>query len=76
MNRAGEVDEARLDAMESEVIEAMEAKSHALANTARVWDDGIIDPRDTREVVAFVLEVCRDSDSRDVKANTFGIARF
>jgi geranyl-CoA carboxylase beta subunit len=76
MQRAGQVDEDRLDTMEREVIEAMEAKSHALANTARVWDDGIIDPVDTREVLAFILDVCRDADLRNINANTFGIARF
>ena len=62
--------------MEAEVIGAMEAKSHALANTARVWDDGIIDPRDTREVLAYALSVCVEADARVVRPNTFGIARF
>jgi geranyl-CoA carboxylase beta subunit len=76
MVRAGEVDEGRLDAMESEVIAAMERTSHALANTARVWDDGIIDPRDSREILAFVLSVCAEADARQVNANSFGIARF
>jgi len=45
-------------------VETMEAKSNALANTARVWDDGIIDPADTRAVVAFALSVCREADER------------
>ncbi|MGO1182366.1 MAG: carboxyl transferase domain-containing protein [Micrococcaceae bacterium] len=27
-------------------------------STARLWDDGIIDPRDTRRVVAMALEAC------------------
>lgn len=76
MQRAGEVDEGRLDAMEGEVIAAMERTSHALANTARVWDDGIIDPRDSREVLAFVLSVCAEADARQVNENSFGIARF
>lgn len=76
MQRAGEVDEGALDAMEGEVIKAMEATSHALANTARVWDDGIIDPRDSREVLAFVLSICAEADERRVNANTFGIARL
>jgi geranyl-CoA carboxylase beta subunit len=62
--------------MEQGVVDTMEAKSRALVNTARVWDDGIIDPRDTREVLACVLEVCRDSDSREVQSNSWGVARF
>ena len=76
MKRAGDVDEAALDAMEGEVRAAMEKTSHALANTARLWDDGIIDPRDTREILSFVLEVCSEADARQLNTNTFGIARF
>ena len=76
MKKAGEVDENALDAAEREVVEAMEAQSHALANTARVWDDALIDPRDTRDVVAFVLSVCIEADKRVVNSNSFGIARF
>ncbi len=76
MKKAGEVDENALDAAEREVVETMEAQSHALANTARVWDDALIDPRDTRDVVAFVLSVCIEADKRVVNSNSFGIARF
>jgi len=76
MKRAGDVDESGLDAMEEQVKAAMEKTSQALANTARLWDDGIIDPRDTREILSFVLEVCTEADARQVNANTFGIARF
>lgn len=77
--RAGDItDEMRagVDAMEKETIDAMEARSNALANTARVWDDNIIDPADTRSVVAFVLSVCREGDQRTVNTNTFGIGRL
>ncbi len=67
---------AMVDAMEKKTIEDMEARSNALANTARVWDDGIIDPADTRSVVAFALSVCREGDERTVNTNTFGIGRL
>ena len=53
----------------------MEERSHALANTARLWDDGIIDPRDTRNVLALILRVCVDGDARTPNTNTFGIGR-
>jgi len=76
MSRTGEVDTAALDAMEQGVVDTMEAKSRALVNTARVWDDGIIDPRDTRKVIAYVLSVCRESDTREVQPNSWGVARF
>ncbi|WP_372863352.1 acyl-CoA carboxylase subunit beta [Spongiibacter sp.] len=76
MRRAGQVSEEMLDALEKDTVDTMAAKSHALANTARMWDDGIIDPRDTRSVLAFVLSICREGDARSLTANTFGIARL
>jgi geranyl-CoA carboxylase beta subunit len=76
MQRSGDVNEAMLDTLEKQTADVMDSKSHALANTARLWDDGIIDPRDTRDVVAFALDVCREGDARQVNSNTFGIARL
>lgn len=76
MRRTGEVDEVALSALEADIVESMTEKSQALANTARLWDDGLIDPRDTRDVLAFVLKTCREARMREVNANTFGIARL
>ncbi|MBT4521192.1 MAG: acyl-CoA carboxylase subunit beta [Halieaceae bacterium] len=76
MARSGEVDSSTLDTIEKTVVDTMESKSGALVNTARVWDDGMIDPRDTREVLAFVLGICRDSDRRETQPNSWGVARF
>ena len=76
MARGGAVDTEALDSMEKGVVDTMEAKSRALVNTARVWDDGMIDPRDTREVLAYVLAVCREGDRRDVQTSSWGVARF
>ena len=76
MQRIGKVDKKALDGLEHATISAMEESSGALANTARLWDDGIIDPRDTREILAFVLAVCRDAREKRLCANTFGIGRL
>lgn len=76
MQRGGEVNTKALDALEYDTVSAMEERSHALANTARVWDDGMIDPRDTREVVAFLLSVRRQARNVKVKPTSFGIARL
>lgn len=76
MARTGSIDEAKLDEIENATVSAMDEKSKALANTARLWDDGIIDPRDTRAVLGFTLQVCFDGDKRTINSNTFGIARF
>jgi geranyl-CoA carboxylase beta subunit len=69
-------EEARLAAMEAEVIAQFDRDSHPLAGTARLYDDGLIDPRDTRRILAYTLSVCREGRTRPVKTNSFGVARF
>ena len=51
-------DRARTAAVEAQI----EAESHAFAVTARLYDDGIVDPRDTREVLGMSLSaVCSNT---------------
>ncbi len=54
----------------------LDAESTALYATARLWDDGIIDPRDSRRVLALALATCRDAELRKLRPNTFGVARM
>ena len=70
------VDKAKLAAMEDAIIKRMEDESTALYATARLWDDGLIDPRDTRKVLGFCLSICREAELRPVKRSTFGVARM
>jgi geranyl-CoA carboxylase beta subunit len=76
MEKSGRVDENLLDQIETDTRQAMEERSHALVNTARLWDDGLIDPRDTRKILAFTLDICLESRARQVRPNSFGIARM
>jgi geranyl-CoA carboxylase beta subunit len=76
MKKAGAVDEAKLDAIEKGTREMLDGQTTALACTARMEDDGLIDPRDTRTILAFVLDVCREAEQRNTRTNTFGIGRF
>jgi geranyl-CoA carboxylase beta subunit len=74
--RAGQTaDEAALDAMTAELRGRLEREAAALFGTARLWDDGVVDPRDTRRILAFCLEVCAGSAARVTRSNTFGVAR-
>ena len=45
------------DAFEAQV----ESQSTALFATGRIWDDGIIDPADTRTVLSLALSACMDA---------------
>src|ERR1700758_5212583 len=70
------VDDARIKKMEQEIIKRVDAESTALYATARLWDDGLIDPRDTRKVLAFCLSICREAGLRPLKPVTFGVGRM
>ncbi len=50
-------DEEQDKAMRELVEAQIESESLALANTGRVYDDGILDPRDTRDVLGLCLSV-------------------
>jgi geranyl-CoA carboxylase beta subunit len=68
-------DEA-LGAMSDALRQRLDAESAALFGTARLWDDGIIDPRDTRRLLGLCLTIAAEADKRQLRANTFGIARL
>ena len=67
---------AKLEAMEKAIVNRMEDESTALYATARLWDDGLIDPRDTRKVLGFCLSICREAAWRPLKPVTFGVGRM
>ncbi len=77
MERAGmPVNDAMLEGMSAEIKKRLDAESNVLFGTARLWDDGVIDPRDTRRVLSLCLDLARDADQRQLRGNTFGVARF
>ncbi len=68
-------DEA-LATMSEQLRRRLDAESAALFGTARLWDDGIIDPRDTRRLLALCLAITQEAAQRALHPNTFGIARL
>ena len=76
MKRKGlPVDQPSIDAMKKRIVENFERQQAALVTSAHMLDDGIIDPRDTRNVLGFVLSVCREADARVLRPMQFGVAR-
>ena len=53
--RGEAVDEQKLGVMKAMTESMIEKESDPYFATARLWDDGIIDPRDTRTIVAIAL---------------------
>ena len=58
------VDEQKLGVMKAMTEKGIDAQSTALFATARLWDDGIIDPRDTRTVIALCLSASYNAPVR------------
>jgi geranyl-CoA carboxylase beta subunit len=68
--------EAGLKAMSDQLRRRLDAESDVLYGTARLWDDGVIDPRDTRRVLAVCLAIASESEDRVLHPNSFGVARM
>ncbi|KZY68960.1 hypothetical protein A3739_19860 [Oleiphilus sp. HI0067] len=63
-------DEAKL---KQPIIDQFERQSHPYYATARLWDDGIIEPAQTREVLAMALSASMNKDIQDTQ---FGVFRM
>jgi geranyl-CoA carboxylase beta subunit len=72
----GAIDSDALAGLQQQVKDKLDAESSALYATARLWDDGIIDPRDTRRLLAFTLATCREAARRKLRPSSFGVARM
>src|SRR5687767_8337756 len=51
--------------------EQYERQGHPYYATARLWDDGVIDPRDTRDVLGLALGACAGAPLDDVGYGVF-----
>ena len=71
-----EPDPKMLDVLEKATADKLEAGSTALFGTARLWDDGLIDPRDTRRLLIELLATCKEAEQQTLNSNQFGISRF
>ncbi|MDE1462407.1 acyl-CoA carboxylase subunit beta [Spartinivicinus poritis] len=65
-----------LAGMTDKIKQQFKEQSTALYATARLWDDGIIDPRDSRRVLSECLAICAEAEKRQLKLNSFGVARM
>ena len=76
MKRKGrEVDQRQIDGVKAKIVENFEGQQSAFATSARMLDDGVIDPRDTRNVLGLALAICKDADARVLRPVQFGVAR-
>ena len=74
--RKGEaVDEGKLAALTGKIVDTFERQMHAFYTSGLLLDDGVIDPRDTRRVLALSLALCDEAARRTLHPMQFGVAR-
>ncbi|MDD9964643.1 MAG: acyl-CoA carboxylase subunit beta [Myxococcales bacterium] len=66
---------AQLDGQARAIEAGLETISEAMYCSARLFDDGIIDPRDSRDLLCFLLDTRREAEGRTTMPNTFGVQR-
>jgi acetyl-CoA carboxylase carboxyltransferase component len=70
----GAFDEAAFAPMREAFESQVEAQSTALYATGRLWDDGIVDPRDTRTVLSLALSAVHSAPVHG--SNSYGVFRM
>ena len=75
-NRGQEADEKALAQQEAYLANIFDSQSSAFYTSGHLLDDGMIDPRDTRKTLGFLLETVWETRHRSVRRNSFGIARM
>jgi geranyl-CoA carboxylase beta subunit len=58
------------------IVGVFDAQSDAFYTSGLLLDDGVIDPRDTRAVLAQCLAMCADAKTRELNPMQFGVARM
>ena len=60
-------------AFKQPILDQYEAQGHPYYASARLWDDGVIDPKDTRQVLGLGLEAALNAP---IEKTTFGVFRM
>lgn len=71
--RGGQWSASEEEAFKAPIRQQYEDQGHPYYATARLWDDGVIDPADTRRVLALGLSASRNAPIEDTR---FGVFRM
>ena len=69
----GWASEAERDAFEAPILAEYERQGHPYYATARLWDDGVIDPAQTRDVLALAISAALNAPIPETR---FGVFRM
>lgn len=70
------VDAEQLQRQYEQITSMFEAQADAFYTSGLLLDDGVIDPRDTREVLSFCLDMLAEAEARKLRPMQFGVARM
>jgi 3-methylcrotonyl-CoA carboxylase beta subunit len=70
-DREGSWSEQQAEEFKAPIREQYERQGHPYYSTARIWDDGVIDPRDTRRVLGLALSAAGDAPLAQVRYGVF-----
>ena len=65
--------EAEQAAFKQPILDSYETQGHPYYASARLWDDGVIDPADTRQVLGLSLSACLN---KPIDETRFGVFRM
>ncbi len=74
-SRGVEPDHAQIGAMREQIIATFERQTSAFYTSGRLLDDGVIDPRETRRLIGYLLMLFRRAAQVTLRPVDFGVAR-
>ncbi len=75
LRKGREPDAAAIEALKKRIVDNFESQQSAFVTSSLMLDDGVIDPRDTRNVLGYALSVCLEAERRMLRPVQFGVAR-
>ena len=70
------VDDEQMQKQYDQIVAMFEAQADAFYTSGLLLDDGVIDPRDTRQVLSFCLATLQEGQQRTLRPMQFGVARM
>ncbi len=70
------VDDEQMQKQYDQIVAMFEAQADAFYTSGLLLDDGVIDPRDTRQVLSFCLATLQEAQQRTLRPMQFGVARM
>ncbi len=70
------IDPEKRKQQEATLTHHFDSQSDAFYTSGHMQDDGMIDPRETRQTLGYLLSIVNEGRRRTVRPNSFGVARI